>query len=499
MVELCTELFHSRENQRIEPFRMQKTEEDGLMGLVPPTNSEMGVVHISRPMLHPNIYRKRILEVEGNPVAGQWVAVYHQQLPRETNRRDGDSRDGASRDGASRDGGSRQGGFVDRRESAYGPTSSSSSSSNSYSNSSPREPRGTPQLFAYGIYNPKSEVAVRLYSWWGQWPDDAFWESKIRDAVSLRRDILKLDKVTDAYRVLHGESDGTPGLVVDRYGDCLSAEVFSLGMYKRCEPILAMLAKELGTKHTLIQECPQFISQEGCSVANRASPELPSSVVINENGVKYRVHFGTGHKTGFFCDQRDNRHRLAQLCEGKSVLDLCCYTGGFSVQAAKAGNASEVTGVDLDAEPLATAKKNADINQTRVRFVQSDAFAFMRDMLRIGRQYDVVVLDPPKLIRSRLELEEGSHKHFDLNRLAIQLVKPGGILLTCSCAGLLDDESFHGIVRSAAKATGFDDSGSPLPPRTLQILHSHGAAPDHPVVAHCPETGYLKSIWARVL
>ncbi|MFY8200003.1 MAG: class I SAM-dependent rRNA methyltransferase, partial [Pirellula staleyi] len=450
---------------------MQKTDVDGLMGLVPPTNSEMGVVHISRPMLHPNIYRKRILEVEGNPVAGQWVAVYHQQLPRESNRRDNGSRDGDSRDSNSRDSGSRQGGFVDRRESAYGPSSSSSTHSSS------REPRGTPQLFAYGIYNPKSEVAVRLYSWWGQWPDDAFWESKIRDAVSLRRDILKLDKTTDAYRVLHGESDGTPGLVVDRYGDCLSAEVFSLGMYKRCEPILAMLAKELGTKHTLIQECPQFISQEGCSVANQSSAELPSSVVIQENGVKYRVHFGTGHKTGFFCDQRDNRHRLAQLCEGKSVLDLCCYTGGFSVQAAKAGNASDVTGVDLDAEPLATAKKNADINQTRVRFVQSDAFAFMRDMLRIGRQYDVVVLDPPKLIRSRLELEEGSHKHFDLNRLAIQLVKPGGLLLTCSCAGLLDDESFHGIVRSAAKATGFDDSGSPLPPRTLQILHSHGAAP----------------------
>lgn len=443
---------------------MQKMDEDDLMGLVPPSNSQMGIVHVSRPMLHPNIYRKRILEVEGNPKPGQWVAVYHQQLPRESR---GDS---------------------SARVSAYGPSSSNS-----------REPTGSPRLFAYGIYNPRSEVAVRLYSWWGQWPDQDFWASKVRNAVSLRRDILQLDKSTDAYRVLHGESDGTPGLVVDRYSDCLSAEVFSLGMYKRCEPILKMLADELQTKHTLIQECPQFISQEGCSVPNQSSPELPSGVTITENGVKYRVHFGTGHKTGFFCDQRDNRRRLAELSHGKSVLDLCCYTGGFSVQAAKAGNAADVTGVDLDSEPLVTAKKNADINQTRVRFVQSDAFAFMRDMLRIGRQYDVVVLDPPKLIRSRLELEEGSHKHFDLNRLAIQLVKPGGILLTCSCAGLLDDESFHGIVRSAAKATGFDESGDPLPPRTLQILHSHGAAPDHPVVAHCPETSYLKSIWARVL
>ena len=463
---------------------MQKIEEDSLMGLVPPTNSVMGIVHISRPMLHPNVYRKRILDIEGNPAAGQWVAVYHQQLPRETGPRDTGPRDTGPREVRDADG-------RGRGSSAYGPASNSRSTS--------QEPSGTPQLFAYGIYNPRSEVAVRLYSWWGQWPDAAFWDTKVRDAVTLRRDILKLDTTTDAYRVLHGESDGTPGLVVDRYGDCLSAEVFSLGMYKRSVPILERLAKELGTKHYLIQECPQFISQEGCSVANLTSPNLPSSVTITENGVKYRVHFGTGHKTGFFCDQRDNRRRLSELCAGKSVLDLCCYTGGFSVQAAKAGQASDVTGVDLDAEPLVTAKKNADINQTRVRFVQSDAFAFMRDMLRIGRQYDVVVLDPPKLIRSRLELEEGSHKHFDLNRLAIQLVKPGGILLTCSCAGLLDDESFHGIVRSAAKATGFDETGTPLPPRTLQILHSHGAAPDHPVVAHCPETHYLKSIWARVL
>jgi len=445
---------------------MQNNELDELMGLVPPSNSVMGAVHVSRPMLHPNIYRRRILEVEGNPAAGQWVAVYHQQLPSERKAFSGEEVD----------------------DSPYKPRGKTV-----------RDSTGTPQLFAYGIYNPKSEVAVRMYSWWGQWPDEAFWGTKVREAVSLRRDVLRLDETTDAYRVIHGESDGFPGLVVDRYGDCLSAEVFSLGMSKRCEPILEMLAQELGTKHYLVQECPQFISQEGCTVPNRSSEGLPSHVTIQENGVKYKVHFGTGHKTGFFCDQRDNRRRLAELCNGKTVLDLCCYTGGFSVQAAKAGHASEVTGVDLDAEPLATAKKNADINHTRVRYVQSDAFAFMRDMVRIKRQYDVVVLDPPKLIRSRLELEEGTHKHFDLNRLAFQMVKPGGILLTCSCAGLLDEQAFHGVVRSAAKATGFDEHGSPYPPRTLQIIQSGGAAPDHPVVAHCPETSYLKSIWARVL
>ena len=415
----------------------------------------MPIVHVNRPMLHPNIYRKRILSIEGNPSAGDWVAVYHQQS------------DVLDRDN------------VDRSVS--------------------KTRASDPSQFAYGIYNPRSEVAVRMYAWWGQWPDEAFWERTIDNAVSLRRDILRLDETTDAYRVLHGEADGVPGLVVDRYGDTLSAELFSLGMYHRCDRLIEKLAARLNTQHWLIQECPQFLSQEGQSVPTRRSDAIPATVTITENGVKYRIHFGTGHKTGFFCDQRDNRRLLAQFSRGKSVLDLCCYTGGFAVQAAKAGGASDVTGVDLDEEPLAIAKKNADINQTKVRFVQSDAFAFMRDMLRIKRQYDVVVLDPPKLIRSRAELEEGSKKHFDLNKLAIQLVKPGGLLLTCSCAGLLDEPSFHAILRSAAKATGFDAEGKPNPPRTLQILQAGGAAPDHPVVAHCPETGYLKGVWARVL
>jgi 23S rRNA (cytosine1962-C5)-methyltransferase len=435
--------------------------DDSSHELVPQKNSAMPAVHVNRPMLHPNIYRKRILHIEGHPSPGEWVAVYHQQSDVQDRSPEGSKRNDA------------------------GPYRSDRASQ--------------PSHFAYGIYNPRSEVAVRMYAWWGQWPDEAFWDRIVDAAVSLRTDVLKLDETTNAYRVIHGEADGLPGLVVDRYADCLSAEVFSLGMYQRCMPLLEKLAQRLGTKHWLIQECPQFLSQEGLSVPTKKSEGLPPAVTITENDVKYKIHFGTGHKTGFFCDQRDNRHRLAQFSQGKSVLDLCCYTGGFSVQAAKAGQATEVTGVDLDEEPLAMAKKNADMNQTRVRFVQSDAFAFMRDMLRIGRQYDIVVLDPPKLIRSRNELEEGSKKHFDLNKLAIQLVKPGGILLTCSCAGLLDEASFHSIVRSAAKATGFDEEGKPNPPRTLQILHTPGAAPDHPVVAHCPETGYLKSIWARVL
>jgi 23S rRNA (cytosine1962-C5)-methyltransferase len=261
---------------------------------------------------------------------------------------------------------------------------------------------------------------------------------------------------------------------------------------------LEKLGKRMGTKHWLIQPSPLFLSQEGYDAQIIKSPELPAFVTVQEHGVKFRVHFATGHKTGFFCDQRDNRLRLSELVRDKTVLDLCCYSGGFSVYAAKRGQAAEVTGVDLDADPLQLAKKNCDINQTRVRFVQTDAFAFMRDMIRLGKQYDVVVLDPPKLIRSRAEIEEGTKKHFDLNKLAMQLVKPGGIMLSCTCAGLLPEAEFSNVIRSAAKATGFDENGKSRPPRTVQIFAKHGAASDHPIVAHCPETEYLKSIWMRV-
>src|SRR5690606_29946886 len=177
----------------------------------------------------------------------------------------------------------------------------------------------------------------------------------------------------------------------------------------------------------------------------------------------------------------DNRRMLASLCRGKSVLDLCCYTGGFAVQAKKLGQAEEVIGVDLDEAPLRLARENAALNQVRVRFVQSDVFPFMRDMLRAGRQFDVVVLDPPKLIRSRAEIDEGTRKHFDLNRLAMQLVRPGGLLLSCTCAGLLPQDEFLKLIYSAARQAGGpegppDEEGRVRHlPRPMQILAKTGA------------------------
>jgi 23S rRNA (cytosine1962-C5)-methyltransferase len=208
------------------------------------------------------------------------------------------------------------------------------------------------------------------------------------------------------------------------------------------------------------------------------------------------------HKTGFFCDQRDNRLQLARYCQNKSVLDLCCYSGGFAIQAKRLGCADEVVGVDLDEHPLKLARENANLNQVRIKFVQADVFPFMRDLVRVGRQFDVIVLDPPKLIRSREEIDEGSRKYFDLNRLAMQLVRSGGIFLSCTCSGLMPAAEFMRILNSAARQAGpVDDecSGSTCRrPRGIRVFAKTGAASDHPIAGHCLETEYLNAVWMNI-
>ncbi len=408
--------------------------------LAPPPASSLAAVILAKPTNHPTVFRKRIGRIDGQPQTGDWVGVYHEATE-----------------------------------------------------------SGKPELFAYGLFNPKSEVAVRLIRWSSELPDEAFWDGLIDRAVSLRTHTLRLDQHATAYRIIHAEADGFPGLVIDRYADCLSAEIFSIAMAPRVEEILQRLAQRLGTTHWLIQPSPHLESQEGFSLRSRSSAELPKQVVISELGTQYRVHFGTGHKTGFFCDQRDNRRQLAEYCRDRTVLDVCCYTGGFAVMAAKSGGAREVTGVDLDEAPLKLAKQNAQLNSVRVKFTQADAFAYMRDMLRLGRQFEVVVLDPPKLIRNRAEVEEGTRKHFDLNRLAMQLVSPGGLMLTCSCAGLLPADEFMRLVRSASRTAFLPSELNPHPiPRQMQILARSGAAACHPVSGNCPETEYLKALWLRL-
>jgi 23S rRNA (cytosine1962-C5)-methyltransferase len=357
----------------------------------------------------------------------------------------------------------------------------------------------------YGLYNPRSELALRMLSRGAELPDEAWWLRQLTEAVRLRREILKLNGAADAYRLVHAEGDGLSGLMIDKLGDVLSVECFSVGMYQRAEAIVGLLAPLVGTQHYLIRGGPLVLPQEGFEGTEIASPALPKRVTIQEFGTRFRVDFATSHKTGFFCDQRDNRRLLASFCQDKTVLDLCCYTGGFAIQAKKLGGAKEVIGVDLDTEPLELAKENANLNQVRVKFAQADAFAYIRDMQASGRQFDVVVLDPPKLIRSRVELEEGTRKHFDLSRLAMRLVAPGGIMVSCTCAGLLSHDEFLQLIHASARQAGPQTSpataeqGARHAPRHVQILAKTGAAADHPVATNCPETEYLQAVWMRLL
>jgi 23S rRNA (cytosine1962-C5)-methyltransferase len=340
----------------------------------------------------------------------------------------------------------------------------------------------------FGLWNPKSQITLRMLSREAEPPGPAFWRRGIDRAVDLRTEMLGLDRQTNAYRVLHAEGDALGGLVVDRFDDVLSAEVFSLGIYQRIGPILALAAERLGTSHYRVQIDERVAWQEGCPPRTLSSPELPPRVTIQEHGIRYRIRFDEGHKTGFFCDQRDNRFALANFCSDRSVLDLCCYTGGFGLNALIRGKARAVTCVDLDEKAIAQARENANANQVRLDFVHADAFGYMRQMVQNGRAYDVVVLDPPKLILDRMEISAGKKKYFDLNVLAMNLVEAGGLLVTCSCSGLLSNEDFVSLLRAAARNAG----------RSAQLLALTGASPDHPVALDAPETSYLKVAWLRL-
>jgi len=227
--------------------------------------------------------------------------------------------------------------------------------------------------------------------------------------------------------------------------------------------------------------------QEGFRIGTVAKNK-DRRAVIAENGVKFHVRISKGHKTGFFCDQRENRLGLTAFTPGRSVLDVCCYTGGFSCYAAGRGKAAAVTAVDLDENALETARENAELNAVRVDFHHADAFDFLRDAGRSGRHWDAVVVDPSKFVARHDQMEIGLRKYADLNRLAAAVVAPGGILLTCSCSGLVDADTFLQTVGRAARAAG----------RQLQVFRVSSAGPDHPVMAEAPESAYLKAVWGRL-
>ncbi len=350
------------------------------------------------------------------------------------------------------------------------------------------------------LYNPNSTIALRMLAFDDTNVDDAFWSARLEQAAALRR-ALRISDVTDAYRLVHAEGDGLSGLVAERYADHLVLEVFSLGIYQRRDMISRTLARLLGPPTSLdrpdradgdwriVIRADERVEQLEGFKADRDERETESVVTIREHGVRYRVDVATGHKTGFFCDQRENRLRFARLCRDADVLDLCCYTGGFGICAKVLGEASDVTSVDLDEAAIAIAKKNVNLNQTRVNLVHADAFHYLRQMIANRRQFDAVVCDPPKFAREREEIDDALRKYHDLNGLVSQIVRPGGLMLTCSCSGLIARERFAEAVHHGARRNG----------RRLQLFDQTGAAPDHPVMMNCPESEYLKALWFRVL
>ncbi|MBS0194513.1 MAG: class I SAM-dependent rRNA methyltransferase [Proteobacteria bacterium] len=336
-----------------------------------------------------------------------------------------------------------------------------------------------------GFYNGHSRITLRVLTHDAAEAIDADWfRRRIARAVSLRRDVLKLDAVSDAWRVVHAEGDGLSGLVVDRYADLLVVEFFSAGMFRHREWIYEALREQFpGCRFYAFAE-DHVQKQESFDFR---APDAPAPAIITEYGVKFRASPGSGHKTGFFADQRDNREWFARHVQGARVLDLCCNSGGFGIYA-KARGADEVIGLDLDEEILAIAKKNAQLNDAKVRFVQADLFPWLRDTAANGEQFDAVILDPAKMTRDREQVIPALKKYLDMNKLALSVLKPGGFFLSCSCTGLVSEEQFLDMLRRAAFYAG----------RSLQILKVAGAGADHPFMASVPESRYLKAVFARV-
>lgn len=349
------------------------------------------------------------------------------------------------------------------------------------------------QRLGAGLFNPWAKIPLRVVAHGADPFDESYFDVAISRAVSLRRDLFKLDEFTDAYRLINSDGDGLSGLTIDRYGDTLFCDLYSLGIAQRLPRWMPRLHELAGTKTARVHVDHDLGSLEGIkpSIFNETNAAAPRLVKIREHGIRYEVDFAEGHKTGFFCDQRENRKALARFTKGGRVLDLCCYTGGFSLCAKVLGGAEDVTGVDLDEKAIEQAKRNANLNQARIKWVHTDAFAYARQMAQNGEKWDVVVLDPPKFIFTRDESGnwEGRQKYEDLNQLAIGLVKTGGIFVTCSCSGLLSLEDFEQHVIKAAHRLK----------RRLQFFDRSGPGPDHPIYSNCLESRYLKVLWARVI
>jgi len=351
---------------------------------------------------------------------------------------------------------------------------------------------------ALAAYSPQSQIRARVWAFDGAAAvDEVFFRAKIEKAIALRS-MLVAARRTNAMRLVHGESDGLPGLVVDRYDDVLVAQFLAAGAERWRDVILDALARATGCEAIYERSDAEVRGLEGLAPrtgwARTAGAEPPAvrgnrqagRCPIVEHGINFRVDVEGGQKTGFFLDQRDNRQRVRALAAGREVLDAFCYTGGFSL-AALAGGAQQVTAVESSAEALAVAKENLAANaleMARIVFEKADVFAYQRQLRDRGRSFDLVVLDPPKFAPTAAQVKNAARAYKDINLMALKLLRPGGLLATFSCSGGVSAELFQSIVAGAAADAGVE----------AKILERFGPAADHPVALNFPEGDYLKGL-----
>ncbi len=349
------------------------------------------------------------------------------------------------------------------------------------------------EFLARAAYSPTSNIMARIWTWdENEAVNQDFFEGRLRRAIRVRQRLV--DVVTsDAMRLVHGESDGLPGLILDKYADVYVAQFMTAGSERwKAELVNAIL--HLTDAQTIYERSDADVRQlEGLTVSNGLlyGTGLKNPVEIHEHGIKYLVDFAAGHKTGFYLDQRDNRWIARQISQGLKVLDCFAYTGGFAANCLL-GGAQSVRLVESSAQALEMARNNITLNNldvSKAEFVEADVFKYLRELRDRGETFDLVILDPPKFAPTAAQAERASRGYKDINLLAFKLLNAGGYLLTFSCSGGVSEELFQKIVTGAAQ----DAQATAL---ILQRMHQ---AADHPVGLNFPEGAYLKGFLIQKL
>ncbi|SUB66502.1 class I SAM-dependent methyltransferase [Photobacterium damselae] len=342
------------------------------------------------------------------------------------------------------------------------------------------------QWLARGAYSPQSQIRVRVWTFnKNEKIDVEFFVNRLQTAQALRDVLAARDGLT-GYRLIAAESDGLPGITIDKYQDYLVCQLLSAGAEAQKEALVEALqicyplCNVYERSDVAVRKKEGLAQRTGVLVGN----EPPKFVTIEENGIKINVDIKGGHKTGFYLDQRDSREAAVKYVNGKRVLNCFCYTGGFGLYALK-GGASQVVNVDVSQPALDTAKMNAEMNGyplENAEFLNADVFKLLREYRDRGEQFDVVIMDPPKFAESKSQLVGACRGYKDINMLAMQITKPGGMLLTYSCSGLMDGNLFQKIIADAALDAK----------RDVQFIERFAQAADHPLDSAYPEGFYLK-------